>query len=76
MPHYMETKIQRYKRRGQDLIDERQSWISHWRELSDFFSPRTSRFLLTDSNRGDKRNNRIIDNTAGIAVRNLVSGFL
>lgn len=70
-----ETKLQKYRKRVQCLMDERSGWLTHWRELSDYTCPRTSRFLLGDNSK-DKRNNRIIDNTATIAVRNLVSGFM
>jgi hypothetical protein len=72
----METKRERYNRRLEDLRMERTSFIDHWRDLSDYILPRQSRFLVTDRNKGDKRNYKIVDNTATLAVRTLASGMM
>lgn len=53
----------------------RSSFIPIWRDLSDLISPRSSRFLTTDHNRGDKHNAHVLDGTAMRALRTLVSGF-
>lgn len=58
------------------LETERSSFDPHWRELSDFIIPRSSRFLSDERNRGDKRNTRIIDPTATLANRVLSSGMM
>lgn len=50
-------------------------WDAHWRELNDFISPRRSRFIASDRNRGNLRNSKIIDSTAGFAHRTLSSGL-
>jgi hypothetical protein len=73
----METATRKYydERYGQ-LKAERDSFIPHWRDLSDHILPRQSRFLVTDRNRGDRRNNKIIDNTATLAIRTLASGMM
>lgn len=58
------------------LCNDRSSFETHWRELSDFINPRGSRFLTTDVNRDDNRNNRIVDPTGSMAARTLASGMM
>lgn len=58
------------------LWTERSSWISHWREISEYQQPRVGRFVVTDRNRGDKRANKIHDNTAIFASRTLAAGLM
>lgn len=65
-----------YLQRWGQLKSERSSWFTHWRELSEYLMPRNGRFLLTDRNRGDKRHNRIYDNTAIRAGRILAAGLM
>ncbi len=55
---------------------ERSSFVQHWRDLSDFVNPRRSRFDITDVNRGDKRNQKIVDSTATLALRTLRAGMM
>lgn len=55
---------------------ERSSFLAHWRELGDFILPRRPRFDITDVNKGDKRNQKIFDSTASLAVRTLRSGMM
>jgi len=59
-----------------ELDLERSSFISHWRDLSDYILPRRARFTITDVNKGDRRNSKINDNTATLAARTLRSGML
>lgn len=70
------TPRQRYQKRLQALKNERNSWMSHWRELADFIQPRKARLLSHEQNRGDRRNQNIINNTAGWGVRVLASGMM
>ncbi len=60
------------------LRPDRMSYWNHWRELSDYILPRRGRFLLTPNqgNRGDPRNQKIIDSTATLAARTLASGMM
>lgn len=58
------------------LCNDRSSFETHWRELSDFINPRGSRFLTSDVNRDDNRNNRIVDPTGSMAARTLASGMM
>lgn len=59
-----------------ELKNERTSFLSHWRDLSDYIRPRRARFTVSDANRGDPRNHKIIDSTATIASRTLGSGMM
>lgn len=65
-----------YGRRSAALKLERSSWIEHWRELAQYVLPRSPRFLITDKNKGWKANNKIMDNTATLALRTLASGMM
>lgn len=58
------------------LKDERLSFEPHWRELSDFTRPRSTRFTASEVNRGDRRNSKIIDPAAVMAARTLSSGMM
>lgn len=58
------------------LDGERQSFMAHWRDLGDYILPRRPRFTLQDVNKGDRRNQKIIDSTATLAVRTLRSGMM
>lgn len=63
-------------RRWSALKDERSSWVSHWKDISDNLMPRSGRFFVTDRNRGDKRHNSIYDNTGGRALDVLAAGLM
>jgi len=71
-----ETKRQRLEVMRAQLLNERTSFLEHWREVSDHVFPRRSRFSTTDVNKGDKRNQKIIDSTATLAARTLRSGMM
>lgn len=71
-----QTYRTRYELMRSALENERASFLSHWRELGDYILPRRPRFSLTDTNRGDKRNSKIIDSTATLAARTLRSGMM
>ena len=71
------TQKQRYQRRLAALKSERESWVSHWRELADYVLPRKARLLASDrSSAGQKRNQNIINGTATWASRVLASGMM
>lgn len=57
------------------MKSERSSFDSHWADLATFVKPRRARFSSTDRNRGDRRNQSIIDSTATFAHRTLQSGM-
>lgn len=58
-----------------ELKRERSTWDPHWRLLSDYIQPRRTRFMVTDRNKGDRRNQNIVDNTATLSARTLQSGM-
>lgn len=70
------NRKQRLLARKSALWTERSSWITHWREISEHQQPRAGRFVVTDRNRGDKRANKILDNTAVFGARTLAAGLM
>lgn len=58
------------------LENERQSFLSHWRELGDYILPRRPRFTVSDVNKGERRNQKINDTTPTMAARTLRSGMM
>jgi hypothetical protein len=72
----METLAQSITKRLGALEKERSSWISHWKDVSEHFYPRAGRFVLTDRNRGEKRNQKIIDSTGTRALQILGAGMM
>lgn len=69
------SRRDRYEALRASLWSERSSFDTHWRDLSDYIRPRRQRFQTSDQNRGDKRNQNIIDSTATFAARTLASGL-
>jgi hypothetical protein len=54
----------------------RSSWFHHWQDISTHLLPRNGRFFTSDRNRGEKRHNRILDNTGTRALRVLGAGMM
>lgn len=57
------------------LEAERTSFTAQWREIGDHILPTRPRFTVTDANKGDRKNQKIIDNTPVLAIRTLKSGM-
>lgn len=70
-----DTLRQRAEKRLGTLKNERSSWEPVWIELSDFIQPLRSRVLCREANRGDRKTNKIINNTATMANRTQSSGM-
>jgi hypothetical protein len=70
------SRRQTILQRLSQLETERSSWIGHWRECGEQFMPRAARFYRSDRNKGDKRNNKIIDNTGIRANKVLGAGMM
>lgn len=75
-----DTLRQRAEKRLAMLKNERTSWETNWRELSDFIQPMRSRLLCDQQvNKGDRRNNKIINNEAtedsGALAAGMMSGL-
>ena len=64
-----------YLRRLSQLKLEQSSFISHWKELSEYLEPRSGRFFLSDRNNGGKRHNKIINGRGTQALRSSQSGI-
>lgn len=78
-PTVIENKLS--KRKSLDLLrtqleSERSSFISHWRDLGEHIFPRRPRFTTSENNKGDRKNQKIIDATATLAARTLRSGMM
>lgn len=76
----VDTLRQRAEKRLGMLKNERTSWETSWRELSDFIQPMRSRILCDQqTNKGDRRNNKIINNEAtedsGALAAGMMSGL-
>jgi hypothetical protein len=69
------TKRQIYQERYATLWDEMLTFRSVWQDLADFVKPRRIRVTPSDRNRGDRRNQKIIDTTATLAHRNFIAGM-
>ena len=65
----------KYTSRLQSLKQERNSWESHWREISDYILPRRGVYSGQQPNDGRIRGTRIIDSTATRALRILAAGL-
>lgn len=76
MPSVAErSKRDRYLQYWGALKLERSTFDAHWAELSRWVRPRRERFFVSDRNKGDRRNQQIIDSTANYALRTLASGL-
>jgi hypothetical protein len=63
--------------RWQLLDTEYTSWKNHYREINENISPRTGRFFLTETGRGDaKRWNDIYDSSATTCLDTLSAGMM
>jgi hypothetical protein len=52
------------------------SWEAHYRELSNYIQPRNGRYNEYDVNKGDRRDQFILDSTATRAARTLSAGMM
>jgi hypothetical protein len=71
-----ETRKQKYEVLRVALEQDRSSFTSHWRDLADHVLPRRLQLNTSDTNRGEKRNQKIINATATLAARTLRAGMM
>ena len=71
-----QTPRQALLQRWGELKIERATWVPHWQEISYNLLPRSGRFFVQDHNRGEKRHNKIYDNTGTRALRTLAAGMM
>jgi hypothetical protein len=70
-----ETKLQRYKKRAEAMRSDRSTWEPHWREIQQYISPRSGQWNLAESNRGQKKSQRIINGAPTQASKVLAAGM-
>jgi hypothetical protein len=70
------NRKQSFRKRVELMRNERTSFFPYWQDLSDFCLAHRGRFLITDRDKGYKRNTKQINNTARLAVRTLASGMM
>ncbi len=70
------TPRQRLMLRHGALVQERSSWISRYKEISEYLLPYSGRFFTQDRNRGDKSFNDIIDGEGTFALDTLSAGMM
>lgn len=58
------------------LENERVTFLPQWRDLADHILPRRPRFFISDVNKGDRRNQKILDSTATMSARTLRAGMM
>lgn len=71
-----DNKRREYEILRSQLMKERSTFLSHWKDLARLANPRRARFAVSDVNRGDRRNREIIHNAAVMALRTLRSGMV
>lgn len=73
----MEDVRTRVLRRWQALKSERASWEPQWRDIARYMQPRAGRALSSpnETNRGERHDQSILDNTAVLALGTLGSGL-
>lgn len=69
------TKRQYISRQVFQMELERQPFVSMWRDIAENFSPSRQRFQVTDNNRNNRQNSRIIDSTPVFARKTLRAGM-
>lgn len=76
MPSPSVTRRESFNKRFQLMKSEQQNFVPHWRELSDYHLAHRGRFLVSDRNKGHKRNTKQLNNTSRLAGRTLASGMM
>jgi hypothetical protein len=71
-----DDKHRYYQERWSSLKLERSSWDAHWADIAKHITPRSSRFMVSETNRGDKKHNSIYDSTGSRALNVLVAGMM
>jgi len=75
-----QTRRDYYTRRVGSMDTERSSFITHYKDLQEFNSPRRGRFEITDRNKGTKKHKSIINNVGmrslNIATAGMFAGVM
>lgn len=73
---YQLTQRQRLLLLRAQLESERSTFLATWREVGENIYPRRQRYVTTDANLGNRRNQTIINSAATLAARTLRSGMM
>lgn len=73
---FKDRKVDFYNKRLSQMKLERESFLSHYKDLQEYITPRKGRFFISDRNRGEKRNKYIINSVGSQALRVAVAGML
>lgn len=71
-----ENRRCRYQKQVVQLDNELVSFLPGWRDICDHFSPRRARFYTSDVNKGDRRNQKILNCDPVLAVKTLRAGMM
>ena len=75
-PAPLESAQRIAKLRLGEMKTERESWEGHWKELIEYFLTRKGRWLTEgNAQRGNKRNQKLVDPTPKFAARTLGAGM-
>lgn len=58
------------------LKTERSTWLESWRELAQYIKPKSYRYLQNETNKGWRKDQSIINNTATKALRRATAGMM
>jgi hypothetical protein len=70
------TTIKSYNKRLEAMSSERSTFVPLWADLSDYHLAHRGRFLVTDNNKGARRDTKQLNNTSRMANRTLASGMM
>lgn len=70
-------KRRRYEKMREAMVSARRGggWDAHWQEIATYIYPRRYRSSTSDTNKGTKTNQNIVDSTAKFAAKTLQSGL-
>jgi hypothetical protein len=72
----MLTKRRKYDTLWSELDSDYKSFEPQYRDINDYLLPTRARFSLSQKNRGDRRNLKIIDSTGTVAIRDSGAGMM
>lgn len=58
------------------LETDRSTWWEHWKDIADYILPQRARFVVSDTNKGIKRQHKIRKPTATYTMRTLSAGMM
>jgi len=71
-----QTKRERLEKRVSSLETERSSWDTTNRDIAEYLLPGSDRFLLSDTNRGERKEQHILDDAGGESLSTLSAGLM